>query len=74
MFKNNESVEKEKRKETKPDTSKTQNSKLSNQNLEKLTKSLSSSPTPATKPPIPAPRAINNQEKSKDVGKCPVLQ
>ena len=35
----------------------------------KVTKFLSSSPTPATKPPIPAPRAINNHEKFKNIGK-----
>ena len=35
----------------------------------KTTKSLSSSLTPANKPPIPAPRAINNQDKPKSIGK-----
>ena len=51
-----------------------QDSKSIDNNLDKsehskIAKSLSSSPTPAAKPPIPAPRAINNQDKPKSIGK-----
>ena len=63
----------DKKKDSEKENIKNKDSIISQNNKDKsdhskVTKSLSSSPTPATKPPIPAPRAINNQEKPKSVG------
>ena len=77
VFQNNESSggsKSDKKVENKVITDKIQDLKSSENKLDKsehlrVTKSLSSRPTPATKPPIPAPRAINNQDKPKSIGK-----